>query len=73
MFKDPMPVGKEMGIMIKNKRLALKLTQYQVAKKANISFFKLNLIERGIGKIAFMTVCDLSGVLDIDPAELLSC
>ena len=35
-IKDPMPVGKEMGILVRERRLELKLTKAQVAKKAKI-------------------------------------
>ena len=72
-IKDPMPIGKEMGKMIKERRLELKLTKAQVAKWAKIKVSRLENIEKGKGTISLMKVCDLATVLNMYPHALVSC
>ena len=72
-IKDPMPVGKEMGILVRERRLELKLTKAQVAKKAKIKVSRLENIEKGKGTISLAKVCDLSTALNMYPHTLVSC
>ena len=63
-----------MGQRIKSRRKALKMTQEQLAEKADISRSHLSAIEvpnmvRGFSMDSFLNICD---ALDIDPAELIN-
>ncbi|HUT85682.1 MAG TPA: helix-turn-helix transcriptional regulator [Elusimicrobiales bacterium] len=70
---DFMDVGKEMGDLIRKRRIELKLTKAQVAKRADISVSRLEDIEKGKGRISLTKVCALSKALDMYPHTLLSC
>ena len=73
LLPDYMFMEKKMASIIKNKRIKLKLTQTEVAKRANISVSTFGNIERGEGKISLNMLYVLSGILDIHPGELLMC
>lgn len=61
----------ELGIRIRDRRLAAHLSQETVAEKAGISIHTVGRIERGQAAMSIETFCRLLCILDADAAELI--
>lgn len=62
---------KMIGKRIRRERKKRKLTQEQLAERANISASFMGHIERGTRKMSIETLCEISLVLDCATDELL--
>lgn len=62
---------KMIGKRIRRQRKKCKLTQEQLAERANISTSFMGHIERGTRKMSVDTLCEISLVLDCPVDELL--
>ena len=66
-------IRRHMAGIIKKRRIKLKLTLEQVAKKTGIPVSQLEDIERANAKLTFLKFCDLAKALGIYPYALSIC
>ena len=69
---DEITCKKIMGLMIKNKREALGLTQEELSARINLDQSNLSNIENGKSFPSFPKFCSIIEALDVEPNEMLS-
>jgi hypothetical protein len=67
----PMPRSELTGTRIRERRLAIRMRQADLARAAGISASYLNLIEHNKRRIAGKLLADIAGQLEVDYTELM--
>lgn len=69
--KSNRSILKKFGIKIKELRKQKKLSQEQLASKANLHWTYISGIERGLRNTSLLNILKLARALEITPRELL--
>ena len=69
---DERQILSQLGMRLKERRIALDLTIADLAVRANVSESLISQLERGIGNPAFLTLVKLAQALEIETNELFS-
>ena len=70
--KIPHPIDIYVGARIKQRRIALGLSQEELAKKLNLAFQQIQKYEHGTNRIAASRLFEISQVLKISISNLFS-
>lgn len=71
MNKDDRQFLEQVGFRVRERRLAQKLTQAQLAEKCGLHRTFVGSVERGERNVALLSLRRIAGALRATPAELL--
>jgi transcriptional regulator with XRE-family HTH domain len=63
---------KLLGMAIRRRRLALELTQEQLAERADLHWTYISGIERGIRNVSILNLCEIARALRVRVRDLVS-
>jgi transcriptional regulator with XRE-family HTH domain len=69
---SPVDPRKTLGQAIRRKRLALGLTQEQLAEAADLHWTYVSGIERGIRNVSILRLCRIASALNIRVRDLVT-
>lgn len=72
MSSPPSAAARIVGERLQNARLALGVTQMELANLAGMNVANYGRIERGAGNPTLDTLVRLAGVMELDPAALVA-
>ena len=62
---------KMLGLRVRDARLRLGINQEELADRAQVDRTYVSSVERGLRNVTLLTLCNLAGALEIDPADLV--
>jgi transcriptional regulator with XRE-family HTH domain len=68
---NPVDPRKTLGLAIRRKRLALGLTQEQLAEAADLHWTYVSGIERGIRNVSILRLCRIATALNLRVRDLV--
>lgn len=72
MNKDDRRFLEQVGFRVRERRLAQKLTQAQLAEKCGLHRTFIGSVERGERNVALLSLRRIAAALRVSPAELLA-
>lgn len=66
-----MELVRNLGVAIRQRRTARKLSQEELAETADFDRTYISLLERGVRNPSFTNLCRIAAALETTPSELL--